>query len=221
MKKCLFCNAEVQKSERICPNCGKRCFSRNWLIVVIILGIFIVVGIFGNSNETNNQTTNNTSNNSEEENNYQTNNETSNNSAEEDKESKKEPKKYGLNEPVIITTSEGSYKLTLTGVIETSERNQFSDKQANRVILISYEYENIDSEENVYIFDSHFKIYDNENNSLETYPISEKAGESVSIGRKTSASMAYALNSSTNHIEVEHYSNMFNSKYDCIFDIKW
>lgn len=205
MKKCLFCKAEVQKSEKICPNCGKRCFSRKWLILLVALAIILIVGIFGDS----------------EENNYQEDKSNSNNTVVENKGSKKEPKKYGLNEPVIITTSAGSYRLTFTGVTETSERNRYSDTQANRVILISYEYENIDSEENVYIFDSHFKIYDNENNSLETYPVSDKAGESVSIGRKTNATMAYALNSNTNHIEIEHYSNMFNSKYDCIFEIEW
>ncbi|MCI8460364.1 MAG: DUF5067 domain-containing protein [Bacilli bacterium] len=205
MKKCLFCKAEVQKSEKICPNCGKRCFSRKWLILLVALAIILIVGIFGDS----------------EEDNYQEDKGNSNNTVVENKGSKKEKKKYGLNEPVIITTSAGSYRLTFTGVTETSERNRYSDTQANRVILISYEYENIDSEENVYIFDSNFKIYDNENNSLETYPVSDKAGESVSIGRKTNATMAYALNSNTNHIEIEHYSNMFNSKYDCIFEIEW
>lgn len=205
MKKCLFCKAEVQKLEKICPSCGKRCFSRNWLILLVALAIILIVGIFGDS----------------EENNYQENKSNSNNTVVENKGSKKEQKKYGLNEPVIITTSAGSYRLTFTGVTETSERNRYSDTQANRVILISYEYENIDSEENVYIFDSHFKIYDNENNSLETYPVSDKAGESVSVGRKTNATMAYALNSNTNHIEIEHYSNMFNNKYDCIFEIEW
>lgn len=183
----------------------KRCFSRKWLILLVALAIILIVGIFGDS----------------EENNYQEDRSNSNNTVVENKGSKKEPKKYGLNEPVIITTSAGSYRLTFTGVTETSERNRYSDTQANRVILISYEYENIDSEENVYIFDSHFKIYDNENNSLETYPVSDKAGESVSIGRKTNATMAYALNNNANHIEIEHYSNMFNSKYDCIFEIEW
>lgn len=205
MKKCLFCKAEVQKSEKICPNCGKRCFSRKWLILIVALAIILIVGIFEDGEETH----------------YQKDNNNLNNTVEENKESKKEPQKYGLNEPVIVTTRTGSYRLTFTGVTETSERNQFSDTQANRVILISYEYENINSEENIYIFDSHFKIYDNENNSLETYPVSDKAGESVSIGRKTNAAMAYALNSNTNHIEIEHYSNMFNSKYDCIFEIEW
>lgn len=205
MKKCLFCKAEVQKSEKICPNCGKRCISRKWLILIVALAIILIVGIFEDGEETN----------------YQKDNNNLNNTVEENKESKKEPQKYGLNEPVIVTTRTGSYRLTFTGVTETSERNQFSDTQANRVILISYEYENINSEENIYIFDSHFKIYDNENNSLETYPVSDKAGESVSIGRKTNATMAYALNSNTNHIEIEHYSNMFNSKYDCIFEIEW
>lgn len=201
MKKCLFCKAEVKKSEKICPNCGKRCFSRKWLILIVVIAIILVVGVLENNEDSNYKKNNNT--------------------VTEDKDNKKEIKKYRLNEPAIIKTNYGSYRLTITDVTETSKRNQFSDKQADRVILISYEYENIDSEENVYIFDSHFKIYDNENNSLETYPVSDKAGESVSIGRKTNAIMAYALNNDTNHIEIEHYSNMFNSKYDCLFEIEW
>lgn len=57
-------------------------------------------------------------------------------------EKKKTVKTYTLNEPVTINKSSGSYTLTITEITETADRNQFSDVVANRVIIISYSYEN-------------------------------------------------------------------------------
>ena len=202
MKKCLFCKAEVPKKEKKCPNCGRKYVSRNWLIAIIVIAAILVIGIAGGNEEnTKNKTT-------------------SSNTSTEENDSEKE-KVYGLNEPITIENSTGAYTITLTGVEETADRNQFSDIEANRVIIISYTYENISSEDTVFISSNNFKVYDKDNNALESYPASIKYGESISTGRKTDASMAYALNNDQNYIELEYYDNMFNSKYDCIFKVEW
>ena len=54
---------------------------------------------------------------------------------------------YKLNEDIYVTNSSGKYRIKFTKISETSERNEFSDKQANRVVIIEYEYENISQEE--------------------------------------------------------------------------
>ncbi len=50
--------------------------------------------------------------------------------------------------------------ITIDNVKLTDERNQFSEKEAEKVVVIEYTYENIADEENLYVFDSNFKVYD-------------------------------------------------------------
>lgn len=134
-------------------------------------------------------------------------------------EKKKTVKTYTLNEPVTINKSSGSYTLTITEITETADRNQFSDVVANRVIIISYSYENTSYENGLYIFSVNFKVYDKDNNLLQTYPVLLKYPQEISVGRKTDATMAYALNNDQNYVELEYYDNVFNSKYDSKFKI--
>ena len=129
---------------------------------------------------------------------------------------------YKLGETVTVKTSDKEYTITITGVKETKKRNEFSDKQADRVILISYEFENIACEDDLYISDMDMKVYDKDNNILENYPATErKSASSVSQGRKGSGVIAYALNNANNYVEMEHYSNIFNSRPDCKFLLEW
>lgn len=129
---------------------------------------------------------------------------------------------YKMGEIVTVKTSSGEYTVKITKVEETKDRNQFSDVQANRVILVSYEYENISYQNDLSVSAMNMKTYDKENNLLETYPASgTKYGSSVGTGRKSNAVIAYALNNSENYIEVEYYDNMFNSSADCKFALEW
>lgn len=130
-------------------------------------------------------------------------------------------KYYGINQDVFVTNSSGEYRLRITGIKETKERNEFSDKLANKVVVISYEYENISMTSDLSIFEWNFKVYDSDSNILETYPVDTKYSASVGTGRKATASMAYALNNKNNYIELEFYDNMFNSSSDCIFKLEW
>ncbi len=129
---------------------------------------------------------------------------------------------FKMNEDAFITNEDGKFRIRFTSVKETSERNQFSDKRADRVIIVEYEYENLTREDDLYISSMNFKMYDKDNNALETYPSTEvKYADSISLGRKTTASEAYALNNNQNYIELEFYDNMFNSKADAKFILEW
>ncbi len=129
---------------------------------------------------------------------------------------------YKLNQDIYITNSSGEYRIKFTGVKETSDRNQFADVEADRVIIIDYEYENISLEDDLYISELDFGLYDKDNNKMETYPSTEtKAAAAVATGRKTTASVAYALNNSENYVELEFYDNMFNGKSDCKVILEW
>lgn len=141
----------------------------------------------------------------------------------EKKEKKKEEKKeYAIGETVNVKTDDGEYNITITGVTETADRNQFAEVEAQRVIIVSYTYENVSYEDDLYISEMNVKAYDKGNTKLETYPASERTyPDSISAGRNTSASMAFALNNDENYVELEYYDNMFNSKSDCKFILQW
>lgn len=131
------------------------------------------------------------------------------------------PETYKIGDSINVSTSDGDYIFRIDAISETSERNQFSDIQADRVVIIDFSYENINMPENLYIFDSNFKAYDKDNNSLQTYPVSTTSGEQISAGRKTKGQMAFALNNQNNYIELEYYDNMYNDSRGCLIVIEW
>ena len=129
---------------------------------------------------------------------------------------------YKLNDDIFINKSTGKYRVKFTKISETSYRNEFSDTKADRVVLIDYEYENISLDSDLYVSDAfNFKAYDKDNNKLETYPATLKYGDRISQGRKTTGTVAYALNNDNNYIELEFYDNTFNSKPDCKVIFEW
>ena len=131
-------------------------------------------------------------------------------------------KTYKVGEDIYVTNDYGKCRIKITNVEETSRRNEFSDVEAKKVVLISYEYENMTREDDLSISDWNFKLYDKDNNKLETYPdANQKYGGAVSKGRKTTAIDAYALNNDNNYIELEFYDNMFNSKPNFKVTLEW
>ncbi|MEG1732728.1 MAG: DUF4352 domain-containing protein, partial [Longicatena sp.] len=82
----------------------------------------------------------------------------------------KEVNTYSIGEKVSVKTSSGEYVFVVNSIEESSERNEFSDKKADRVIIISYTYENISYSKDLYISDINFKLYDKANTKMETYP---------------------------------------------------
>ncbi|HFD2030875.1 TPA: DUF4352 domain-containing protein [Clostridium perfringens] len=127
-----------------------------------------------------------------------------------------------IGETAYINDENGvkSMAITIDNVKLTDERNQFSEKEAEKVVVIEYTYENIADEENLYVFDSNFKVYDASGNVLETYPAgAEKHPQSISKGKKCTANMSFALNNESNNLELEFYDNMFNGKASEVFNI--
>ncbi len=101
--------------------------------------------------------------------------------------------------------------LTINSVNLTEDRNEFSKKEAKKVVEIEYTYENLGYNENLYVSDLNFKIYDKSGNILETYPIGgDKVPQSISKGKKCTANMSFALNDNSNDLEVEFYENIFD-----------
>lgn len=134
---------------------------------------------------------------------------------------KKSLERYNINDDIYITNSDGRYRIKITNVSETSYRNSYSDVKADRVVIIEYEYENLTMDDDLYISQYlNFKAYDKDNNELESYPADTKYGGSIGKGRKSTASIAYALNNDNDYIELEYYDN-FLKDANCQIILNW
>lgn len=133
-------------------------------------------------------------------------------------EQKQEEKVYGVGDTYKY---KDNYSLKIDSVKTTKERNQFADKKAKEVVIVTYTYENLNSDKDLFIDSMAFKAYDAEGNAVDTYPSDiEKMPKAVSKGRKCTAQIAYAVNSGDT-LELEYYDNMFNSKKDTIFKLNF
>lgn len=142
--------------------------------------------------------------------------------AKEGKAEEKE-KKLALGETAYLSDENGVklMSVTLDSAKLIDERNEFSDKKAEKVVLIEYTYENLGLENNLHLFEENFKVYDDSGNILETYPATNniKFSKAISKGKKCTATMAFALNNEKNNLEIEFYENMFDEKPSKIFNI--
>lgn len=116
-----------------------------------------------------------------------------------------------LGKDYTITSSTGEYSINIEGIRFTDDRNQFSDKVAEHVIFLDFNYSNISETEETYVFDSNFKIIDEEGNILDTYPVSDdnRSSKKLPIGAKCNSSAAYAMTTSSKTLNVLFYDNMF------------
>ena len=122
--------------------------------------------------------------------------------------------RFGLNETVPMTTTYGDYEITFTDAYFTDERNQFSDTQADKVLIIVYEYKNVsyvpDYTDGLFICEGlDYKVYGEDGFSLETYPASlPYYQDTVNVGRSSKGSEAFAVVGDQHHFEIELGSNV-------------
>lgn len=117
-----------------------------------------------------------------------------------------------LGKTYTVSGANGSYNITIEGIRFTDERNSYSEKVAEQVMFLDFNYENVDNTEEVYVSDMNFKIMDDEGNILETYPVSDdnRSSKRLPIGGKSSASATYALPKSSKTVKILFYDNMFD-----------
>lgn len=148
--------------------------------------------------------------------------------AEEDESAETNSGVYHVGDVISVQTDSGEYTITFTSVAETSERNMFSDKDPERVILIDFKVENIDYEytlgdyknNEVSVYSTNFNAYDADGEALDTYPLTVKYATSITPGHKASGQLAYCLDNDTNFIELEYVDNPLMSA-DITINLEW
>lgn len=110
------------------------------------------------------------------------------------------------------------YELKITGIKQTKDRNQFSDKEPAQVFIVDYEYKNI-SGNDLYISDINFRIVDEKGQVGNTYPLSYTYPQSIPVGTTCKAQMVFAVNNKSSNVTLHYYDNMFNNSSDKIFTL--
>lgn len=126
------------------------------------------------------------------------------NASEEGERRAAESKVYGIGE---TWTVDGLWSLTFTSVSQTDDRNRYSDKTPEQVILLNYDYENIGYKgtvQDLYISGSSFQIIDGNGEVSDSYPgrITNHPQE-VPVGAKCiGAQECIGLNNTSEKIKV-------------------
>ena len=113
-----------------------------------------------------------------------------------------------VNEPFNVTTEDGEYTVTIEGIRETAERNEFSKKEVQKVVILDYAYQNIsfgqNSSRDLYIDEYSFQVLDDEGNVLDTYPIYDenRTVKSTPIGGKCKASATFGVTTDSKNLNI-------------------
>lgn len=113
-----------------------------------------------------------------------------------------------LNEPFLVTTVNGDYRLTITGARTTTERNENSESDPKQVVFLDFTYENISYQKrndmDFFLAQGDFVVADDEGNVLETYNIKDpnRMIQETPIGGSCLASIAYGLEKNSKNLNV-------------------
>lgn len=111
----------------------------------------------------------------------------------------------------------------ITGIRETSERNEFSNKNYSQVFIIDYTYKNISSADSMYISDMNFKIIDETGEIGGTYPdtysISLKYPQEIIAGTTCKAQMLLGISNRSNKIQLQYWGSAWDNQPCAIFEL--
>ncbi|MDO4470500.1 MAG: hypothetical protein Q4C84_11710 [Bacillota bacterium] len=126
------------------------------------------------------------------------------NASEEGERRAAESKVYGIGE---TWTVDGLWSLTFTSVNQTDDRNKYSDKTPEQVVLLNYDYENIGykgTSQDLYISGVSFQVIDGNGEIADSYPgrVTNHPQE-LPVGAKcTGAQECIGLNNTSEKIKV-------------------
>lgn len=115
-----------------------------------------------------------------------------------------------LGKDIVLDHYEGGkYSVTFNKVKKTDKRNEFASSNIKDVIVLDYKFENYSVNDNISISEGiDYKIYDDENNLLITYPIAQaiKYPIPASQGVISSGSIAFGSEKPLKQIYISVYN---------------
>ena len=136
---------------------------------------------------------------------------TTENSATTTKNQNSTDKVYGLNEEWIV---DGQWKLKITEVKTTPDRNKYSKAQVAQVVLIKYTYENLgykDEYQDLFLIPR--TVVDGAKKVSEIYPVrSSKYPEPTPVGAISESTVGYGLSVESDKIKIYFEQFDYNAK---------
>lgn len=140
-------------------------------------------------------------------------------------EAKKEDKKaenkvYGLNEEWVV---DGQWKVKVTGVTVTTQRNQFSDTNPAEVVVVNYTYENLGYTDDIQdLFLTPKTVIDGAKKVVSTYPVNlPKTPKATPVGAVCEAQEAFGLTVASDKIQInfEKFGSNDKVKHKATFEV--
>lgn len=148
-------------------------------------------------------------------------------SSESDNDSTKEKteqkeKVYSVGETFTFKEdSNDIYKFTINSVTSTDERNEFEESNPAQVITIDYTYENLGSDDPLYVSSIDFTVIDAEGNVCSTYPLGsiDAYPQETPKGAKCTAKEAYGLIAQSSSIKLQLNTEWFDNSKAVNFEL--
>lgn len=113
-----------------------------------------------------------------------------------------------INEPLLVTTVNGDYSVTINGARKTAARSKDTSVNPKQVIFLDYTYNNISYETKYnmefFLAQGDFVVVDDQGNTLEAYNIKDpdRMIQETPSGGSCSASIAYALETDSKNLTI-------------------
>lgn len=125
-----------------------------------------------------------------------------------------------IGDTITVKNGADDYTLQITGVTESTDRNEFADEKPKQVFLIDYNYLCNNTDSGLYISDMNFKIIDEQGEIGYIYPIDTKEPQNITSGVSCKAQMAFGVNNTSKKIKLQFFDNMFYGKPTAIYEIE-
>lgn len=192
-KKCKFCQTEIDKKAKICPNCRKKQGNKLPIIIAVIVAIIIIVGISGENDNTNNNTNTNDSTSA------------NSNSVVVEKKTSYEVGETFSNRFINLTFVEKDDNFTNYSQWATV-------KDGYKIIRAKFEMENIDKSDQTIMY-TDFNCYADGYSCDSFYSVDDSGfSATLSTGKKTSGNVYFEVPVNANKITIEYDVNFWTNE---------
>lgn len=129
-------------------------------------------------------------------------------------------KNYKIGDTINVSNSYDEYTLKITGIKETTERNEYADEKPVQVFLIDYTYVCNKSDDGLYVSDMNFKIVDEQGEIGYTYPVDTKSPQWITAGTSCKAQMAFGVSNKSEKIKIQFFDNMFDGTPTAVYEVE-
>lgn len=200
-KVCKYCQTEIPKKAKICPNCKKKQGGIGKWVIIGIVAIIILARIASGGTENSEPSDSNPKKTEQ--------------ASEESKQEKQKKNEFSVGD--VVETS--NLRISYLSAGEHNSNNEFiQPKEGNVYYKMDFEFENI-SDSDEYISSFSFNCYADGYSVEQAYMDGEQLDATLSPGKKTKGSVFFEVPKDANEITIEYETN-FWTENKIVFIVK-